>query len=329
MIKVGAGSWFSNFKICLTGLLRPRIFEKLAALSILNRVLALFLIATFLTPIILFGPGHKVSGQTINPDQKSAPISAPPEPFAIASSYLPDPVISYLSEKTESIRAFFTVPPAPEGFDIIKPKAGSEVLFSALASSFGSFLGLSDSSSNPPSGENNLVFTLPVGTVRFDFDGDGHADIGRWHASNTEWKVKNSSNGNLTTTTIGSSSSVITPGDFDGDHTTDVAVFNAGTWTIKKSSNNTTYTTSFGSGGDKPVVGDYDADGKSDIAVFRPSNSTWYIFKSSNGTVITNAFGTSGDIPVPGNYDGDDQADMAFFRPSTGYWHIQGSSAGY
>lgn len=111
----------------------------------------------------------------------------------------------------------------------------------------------------------------PAGSVDFDFDGDGRADIARWKSSASEWKVKNSSDGSLTAQTIGSTSSIIAPGRFDNDTKTDLAVFNAGTWTIKKSSNGQTQTVSFGAAGDKPVVGDYDGDGLADTAVFRPS----------------------------------------------------------
>ena len=77
----------------------------------------------------------------------------------------------------------------------------------------------------------------PAATVSFDFDGDSKADIGRWHGSNTEFKVRNSSGGLYSTATIGSASSRPAPFDFDGDGMTDAVVFNAGTWNIKQSSN--------------------------------------------------------------------------------------------
>ncbi len=43
----------------------------------------------------------------------------------------------------------------------------------------------------------------PPGATTFDFDGDGKADIGRWHNANTEFKVKNSYDDTYTPTTIG------------------------------------------------------------------------------------------------------------------------------
>ncbi len=61
--------------------------------------------------------------------------------------------------------------------------------------------------------------------------------------------------------------------DFDGDGTTDLAVFrpSIGTWFILNSSNGAVSGVQFGTNGDKPLAGDYDKDGKSDVAVWRPS----------------------------------------------------------
>ena len=89
-----------------------------------------------------------------------------------------------------------------------------------------------------------------AGNMRYDFDGDGKADIGRWRTANREFKVRNSGTGTYTTTIIGSSSSKAAPGDFDGDGKTDPGVFNAGTWNIKKSSNGASQIITFGIAGD-------------------------------------------------------------------------------
>ncbi len=168
----------------------------------------------------------------------------------------------------------------------------------------------------------------PSAVVDFDFDGDGKADIGRWHSATTEFKIRKSSDQSYATHTIGSSSAVSTPGDFDGDGTTDAAVFSAGSWTIKKSSNGAMQTISFGASGDKPVVADYDGDGKSDAAVFRPSTNIWWVLRSSDAVTAATSHGSSGDIPVTGNWDGDAYADIAVFRPSTGTWYVLRTTAG-
>jgi len=119
-----------------------------------------------------------------------------------------------------------------------------------------------------------------------------------------------------------------TPGDFDNNGTSDIAVFrpSTGVWYVRGGS-----TTTWGGGADIPVAGDYDGDGKSDIAVFRPSNGEWWILMSgSNFTTFLNIpWGSSGDTPITGDFDGDRKTDIAIFRPSTGAWWILQSSNGY
>jgi YD repeat-containing protein len=159
--------------------------------------------------------------------------------------------------------------------------------------------------------------------VRFDFDGDLKADIGRWHATTTEFKVKNSFNGTFTTNTIGTTTGRSCPADFDADGKTDPAVFSSGTWKIKKSSNGTIQTiTGFGLAGDIPLPGNYRGSTAIDAAVFRPSNNTWYFRDGATGALTSQVWGAAGDIPVPGNYNGDALTDVAVYRPTTGVWYI-------
>lgn len=117
--------------------------------------------------------------------------------------------------------------------------------------------------------------------------------------------------------------------DFDGDGSSDVAVWRPsnGVWHINRS--NDGYTSmQFGGAqfGDVAVPGNYDGDGKIDVAVYR--NGTWYILKSSDGQVLVTQLGTATDKPVPGDFDGDGKTDIAVWRPENGAWYIYRSSDG-
>jgi hypothetical protein len=115
--------------------------------------------------------------------------------------------------------------------------------------------------------------------------------------------------------------------DFDGDGTTDYAVFrpSSGSWFILNSGSNTFLGAQWGQNGDIPVDGDFDGDSRAGLAVFRHSNGFWFILGSA-GVFKQVQFGATGDRPTPGDYDKDGKTDVAVFRPSAGTYFILRSS---
>lgn len=154
---------------------------------------------------------------------------------------------------------------------------------------------------------------------------------------------------------------ILDSGDYDGDGTSDIAIFrcSSGLWAIRGITR-----VYFGSSGDIPVSGDYNGDGNTDVGVFRPEPGLWAIrgftrvyfgtpsylpvpgdydgngtcdmgiFRDNSGLWVLRGmsriyFGTSGDRPVPGDYDGDSTKDIGIFRCVSGLWAIRGISRAY
>ncbi len=115
--------------------------------------------------------------------------------------------------------------------------------------------------------------------------------------------------------------------DFDGDGSSDFAVFrpSAGAWFTSNSAGFNAQT--FGGANDKIVAGDFDGDGKTDAVVFQKINGAgiWNIKRSSDGGITNVQFGVASDTAVRGDFDGDGRGDLAIFRPSSGTWYIQKS----
>ena len=120
-------------------------------------------------------------------------------------------------------------------------------------------------------------------------------------------------------------------GDFDGDGTSDSAIFRPSNanWFRLNSGSNTFQQEQFGLNGDIPVDGDFDGDRLADVAIFRPSDGTWFFRRSSNGTTFGAFFGQNGDKPVVADYDKDGISDIAIWRPSNGNFFVLRSSSNF
>ncbi|HEX8734993.1 MAG TPA: FG-GAP-like repeat-containing protein [Pyrinomonadaceae bacterium] len=164
-------------------------------------------------------------------------------------------------------------------------------------------------------------------TVRFDFDGDGRADVSVFRPSDGVWYLNRSSEG-FSAHQFGISTDKLAAADYDGDGKADEAVFRAGVWYLLRSQAGfAAY--QFGATGDIPQPADFDGDGKAELAVFRPSNGTWYVLNLATNQFNGVQFGASGDKPVVADFDGDGKADYAVYRPSDGVWYLLRSQSGF
>jgi uncharacterized delta-60 repeat protein len=160
-----------------------------------------------------------------------------------------------------------------------------------------------------------------ISGTKFDYDGDGKADVSVFRPSTNRWYEFLSSFGTVAEQTFGINGDLIAPADYDGDGKTDIGIYRAssGDWWYLSSLDGGQKSVHWGAPGDIPRPSDFDGDGKADYIVFRPSNNVWYRFGSTGATSIT-AFGLAGDKPVTGDFDGDGKSDLAIFRPSDGNW---------
>jgi hypothetical protein len=166
---------------------------------------------------------------------------------------------------------------------------------------------------------------MPSGPrTKFDFTGDGRADISVFRPSNGVWYVLQP-DGNFSGTQFGQSGDRVAAADYDGDSKTDYAVYRDGTWYRQRSMAGFDVV-NWGLASDRPVPADYDGDGRADLAIYRPDAGQWWVMKSSDGSYYAISWGISEDIPTPGDFDGDGKADYAVFRPSTGVWYVMSSS---
>ena len=179
------------------------------------------------------------------------------------------------------------------------------------------------------SGATRAYVARLTSPARFDYDGDGRADISVFRASENKWYILRSSNFSVMERVFAIGGDIPTPADYDGDGITDVAIFrpSTGDWWYLSSINNAQINVRWGQAGDIPRPSDFDRDGKTDFVVYRPSNSIWYRLGTTGASSVT-PFGVAEDKPLVGDFDGDGKSDPSVFRPSTGDWWYAASGSG-
>ena len=155
--------------------------------------------------------------------------------------------------------------------------------------------------------ENQVTLFTLITRAKFDFDGDGRADIGVFRRNLGEWWYLRSSDGIDGAFAFGSPTDVAVPADFTCDGIYDFSFWrpSTGEWFVLRSDNTGFNSFPFGANGDIPAPGDFDGDNIADAAVFRPSSGTWFIQRSSDGVVDFVSFGSANDKPLVADYDND------------------------
>jgi len=166
----------------------------------------------------------------------------------------------------------------------------------------------------------------PVPTPPISFSESG-IDSGDYDGDGTtDLAIFRSSSGlwavrGVTRVYVGGSSDTASPGDYDGDGTTDIGLYRPSSGLWAISGITRFY---FGGSSDLPVPSDYDGDGACDPGIFRGSSGLWAV-----AGITRTYFGGSSDAAVPGDYNGDGTADVGLYRPSSGLWAIQGVTRAY
>jgi len=118
------------------------------------------------------------------------------------------------------------------------------------------------------------------------------------------------------------------PGNYDGNDTDDLCVYeeSTGRWYIRSSPDLAmiAYSFAWGFPGTQRVPGDYDGDGIDDLAVCDSATGKWYIWSFATSSLIAYGlnWGFPGAVYVPGDYDGDGADDLAAYHPGSGTWYI-------
>ncbi len=126
-------------------------------------------------------------------------------------------------------------------------------------------------------------------------------------------------------------SRLTTPGDYNGDGTTDLTVYNPGTFDwYSLTPNGTTlvcWAVQWGATHFMCVPGDFTGSGRNDLTVFSPANGVWYLrMLNAPYTAWQTQWGGPGMVPVWGDYDGDALYDYCVYATGPGNWYACSST---
>ncbi len=183
--------------------------------------------------------------------------------------------------------------------------------------------------------------SLRTTRVKGDFNGDGKSDmtvasVDR-SAGTTTWAVLHNDSTTSSFVTA-ASGDALTPGDFDGNGTTQPGVVFVRSdslleWHYRNAAGLEAIQI-FGENGDSPIVGDFDCDGKDDKAVVRPNGNgflNWYFSFGKGDYQFDYLFGIEGDKVFAANMSGDSCDELIATRDLGGevnwfYQRLNGSA---
>jgi lysophospholipase L1-like esterase len=123
-------------------------------------------------------------------------------------------------------------------------------------------------------------------------------------------------------------------GDWNGDGTTTVGVYNPANASFYLRNENSGGTPDagafqFGAGGWEPVSGDWSGSGTSGVGVFDPSTATWYLRNETSGGAPDAGsfqFGAPGWIPLAGDWTGSGHTGVGVYDPSTSTFYLKNTA---
>ncbi len=186
--------------------------------------------------------------------------------------------------------------------------------------------------STPTNSLGRIVPDLTPPKARFDFDGDGRADISVFRPSDGGWYINQSTAG-FASQQWGFPTDKPVTADVDRDGKSDVGIFRDGQWHTLTSGGIHRFMC-LGAPGDKPVIANFDEFGTtSEYFITRRLSSgvpQWYIRGTFNSCYINNqqpppltlAGELTSDTPVVGDFDGDSRSEIGYFR--NGFWFSMG-----